>query len=555
MVHDQQLFILGQFYIKKGNLQPAREIFSNLLKSNATSFQIPFFLGKIEYKLENFIDAVAHLEQSRALNPFNKSTLILLSRCYSKREEHKKALECMVDTFLLSKETSDSRIETYKKKIRKLAKKVSDDMDDRQRNLLIKERLQYFNKELIKLEQNLISNPEPVETKDVFKDIAEETQVAIEEPASEDFEIKMDEYEIEAPVPIDEYAPSERSQIDLDHSLMAVIDEHIAEEDVVETINNDMEGIEDSEDEPSNVVEGGFAPFNDIDFNRHILFKSLSRGDQEKIKKFSTLQTFAKNEVIHTPLEPIYGFSCVMDGKVRIYHQNESLMELETGSIVDEAELCNGSKYFFETRAVEPTTILMVNKAALLTLCKRQHELAVHFLWHFYKSLSLKVNSIFENVIYKSPSQDVIWSLDRLQEVTQQRTLNELELEYLSQRLTKRIRKQGDFIFKNHAPADTFYILLEGSIEIEHPYSKDIIEIKDGEFFSEIGLVSNSFEHSMNAKVTSEHATLLQINRPELAKLHDPNNRDQYRMMEILWNIYSRKYFEFLNFYFHLLKQ
>jgi CRP-like cAMP-binding protein len=542
MVYDQQLFILGQFYIKKGNYLPARDIFSKLLTQNPSSFQVSFFLGKVEYKLSKFTEAITHFEHSRRLNPFNKSTLLLLSRCYSAINEHKMALECMVDTFLLSKETSDTRIDNYKKKIRKLAKKVSHDMDDRARNLLIKERLQYFKQELQKLEQRLVTTEKPTSTPEVFLEMAEETQAAMEDP------------EFNEPQPVTpHYEPTQETDSELDHSLVAVIVEHIEQENRIEDSEEEFVGMEDPPEDAPNLAAAEF-PKSNVDFGRHILFKSLSAAHQEKIQKFTSIQTYAPNDVIHTPLEPIYGFSCVMDGKVRIYHQNESLMELETGSIIDEAELCNGVKYFFETRAVEPTTILMVNKAALLTLCKRQHELAVHFLWHFYKSLSLKINSIFESVIYKNPSNDIIWSLDRLQEITQQRTLNELELEYLSHKLTKRIQKKGDFIFKNHAPADTFYILLEGEIELDHPYSKDVIEIKNGEFFSEIGLISNSFEHSMNAKVVSEHAILLQINRPELSKLHDPNNRDQYRMMEILWNIYSRKYFEFLNFYFHLIK-
>ncbi|MEZ4846230.1 MAG: hypothetical protein R2877_04565 [Bdellovibrionota bacterium] len=156
MLHDERLFILGQFYIKKGNLHPAKEIFSQLLASHPISFQIPFFLGKIEYKLKNFAEAITHLEHSRALNPFNKSTLILLSRCYAAKNRFKPALECMIDTFLLSKETSDSRIEIYKKKIRKLAKNVSSmTLDDRQPCNLLIERLQYFNEQLLKLEEEL----------------------------------------------------------------------------------------------------------------------------------------------------------------------------------------------------------------------------------------------------------------------------------------------------------------------------------------------------------------------------------------------------------------
>ncbi len=546
MIHDQQLFILGEFYLKKANVPAARDIFQKLLESNPDSYLVAFNLGRTEHKLGRIPQAIENLEKARFLNPVHKPTLQLLSKVYDKDQKIKKALECMVDVYLLSKETKDSRTESYKKKVRNLSKKVGHDMDDQQKSLLTKDRLQYLNQHITNLEKAL---SEPKKEAPVEPVLLENSQVTI---ATIDEAMSFADLNVDQPEPEPEIkAVSLNNPETLDDSLMAEIDEHISQE-----ADTEFEGIEDpAHDEKDNVVSHDFStPEKTLDIRRHIVFKTLSAGELEKIQKFSTIQSFEKNEVIHTPLEPIYGFSCVLDGKVRIYHQNESLMELEAGAIIDEAELCNGVKYFFETRAVESATILMVNKAALLTLCKLQHELAVHFLWHFYKSLSLKINSIFESIIYQNPSQKTIWNLDRLQEITQQRLLNELEIEYLSQRLTKRMLRKNDFVFKNHAPADTFYILLEGEVELEHPASKDSIDIKVGEYFSEIGLISNSFEHSMNAKVISDQAILLHIDRAQLTRLHDPNNRDNYRMMEILWNIYSRKYFEFLNFHYHLLK-
>jgi len=537
MIHDQQLFVLGEFYLKKGNPEAALDIFQQLSLSNAKSYLIAFYMGKVEYKLGKYDSAINHLEKARLLNPFHKSTLLLLSKTYDKTSNTAKALECMVDVFLLSKETKDTRLETYKNKVRSLSKKVTT-LDDQQKNQLTKDRLQFLNQQITDLEKLKTNSKDLPE--DVSAHAAEITIATIEDPG------------FKTTSQIEQPAETFITEAALDDSLMAEIDEQLAEE-----AENEFEGIEDPHEEVSNsnVITSSFPKSDkDVDIRRHIMFKTLSETELEKIQKFSTVQTFRKTDVIHTPLEPIYGFSCVLDGKVRIYHQDQSLMELEAGSIIDEAELCNGSKYFFETRAVDDATVLMVNKAALLTLCKLQHELAVHFLWHFYKSLSLKINSIFESIIYKNPSNKTIWNLDRLQEVTQQRTLNELELEYLSQRLTKRMLKKGDFIFKNHSHADIFYILVEGEIELQHPASNDTIDIKAGEYFSEIGLISNSFEHSMNAKVVSDQAILLHIDRKELARLHDPNNKDNFRMMEVLWSIYSRKYFEFLNFYFHLLK-
>jgi tetratricopeptide (TPR) repeat protein len=53
MINDQQLFILGEFYIKKRNYPAAREIFSQLEILNPNSFQILYRLGKTDFKLGN----------------------------------------------------------------------------------------------------------------------------------------------------------------------------------------------------------------------------------------------------------------------------------------------------------------------------------------------------------------------------------------------------------------------------------------------------------------------------------------------------------------------
>ena len=530
MTQHQNLFILGEFYFKKGNFTSAKEIFTKLSSEAPESFPFPYFLGKIESSQGHYADAIPYLERTRSLNPFHKQTLLLLSKCYAQSAMYKEALECMVDSYLLCKETKDERIDAYKKEIRTLAKNLPG-MDDAQKNKLIKDRLHILHEQLLNLEKTLVhtaaahSLPEidplqtipDIQTKDLDLHIEEKPE------AEEDVE-KL------AFTPIEEVA-----------------------EPVVDDADDDYPPLPEV---PDNVVAPNFgiSQNTNVDFTRHILFKSLSVQEIDKIGQFSTIQTFQKGETIHHPLEPIYGFSCLLNGKIEVLNQGEKLLELESGSIIDEAELCNGDKYFFETRAVEPTTILLVNKAALLTLCKRKHELAVHFLWHFYKSLSLKINSILENIMLQNPSQDMVWTVDRMKEISQQRSLNELEIDFLTRKAKRLIHQKGDFIFKNQAHVEHFYILLEGELTLDHPYAKDQVTLQPGEIFSEIALTSNLFEHTMNAKVTSEHAVVLQIGKKELANLSEADDRDNYRMMEFLWNVFSKKYFEFLNFYYHLLK-
>lgn len=531
---DQQLFTLGEFYVKKGNFPLAREVFSRLIQQSKPTSHMFHFLGKTELELGNLDLALTHLEKARLMNPFYKPTLLLLLQIHEQREQFSQSLECLVDLFLLSKEMADPRADKYKKRIRSMVKKISPPMSTAQKNLLIKERNHYLNQHLSLLEKSFTAKTEDAEH------------------AMHDFDPTMDPPDTaqvlsEEAMEFDGPTFREYDTHSLDESLTAEIDEHIAKETKMEEAGENPQ--------TSNVISHPFIEKRIvIEELQHILFRSLSPSMLEKIQKFSSVHRYQKDEVIHQPLDLIYGFSCVLEGKVQVLHQDVPLIQLEAGSIIDEAELCNGTKYFFESRAVEPATILIVDKPALLTLCKNHHELGYHFLWHFYKSLSLKINAVFDNVIYQNPTQGVIWSLDLLQEISQQRQVTPLEVHTLERLFQKIELNKNDFLFKNHAHADTFYILLDGEITLEHPQSGDTIQLSSMEYFSEICLISNSFEHAMNAKVISNKAILLSIDRTQLSRLYNHDEHDNYRLAEILWKIFSGKYFEFLNFYYHLIK-
>lgn len=525
---------MGEFYLKKGNFETAREIFTKLATISPETFQFPYFLGKIEAALGNHMAAIAFLEKTRGLNPFHKQTLLLLTKSYVETNKLGEALQCLVDSYLLCKETKDSRIEVYKKKIRNLAKKLPG-MDDQQKNKLIKDRLKNLHERLKHFEADLY-DAEP-----------------------EDSVVQLDLLEITQPMPpIVDQTVEEEAPFILEGTVEEVnVISADVEPDPVPFPEMDQADDDIPMPETKGVVlnaDFGLQSHPNIDFTRHILFKSLSVQEIEKIGKFSSIQNYAKGDRIHEPLESIYGFSCLLEGKIQVSHQGTNLLELHAGSIIDEAELCNGDKYFFESRAIEPATILMVNKAALMALCKRKHDLAAHFLWHFYKSLTLKISAVLDNIVQLELSKEMQWSVDRMWEVSQQRKLSELELDFLTRKYSKIVKYKSNFIFKIQDVTDFFYILLEGEVELEHPESHDIITIGPSEMFSEMALISNNFQHIMNCKVLSEQATLLQVARKELSKINDSADRDNYRVMEFLWNIFSKKYFEFVNFYFNLQK-
>jgi CRP-like cAMP-binding protein len=558
---DQKLHVLGDFYLRKGNFTFAKEIFQQLSQKHPHFFQFPFSLGKIEYELGNIDQAKNYLESVRTLNPFNKQNLILLYKCYLKTENNQQALECMVDVYLLSKEMDDPMVGTYKKKIRNLTKKILPPMDDIAKNRFTKERILHLNQLLASYEQNFLQLPQAqallnTARSTVAKPLSKQTVLEMSNeitPDSEDLKIPMPSAE---PIQMIEptIAPAIEPAEEPKQAAPAPAEPPPHPEPLSEpkpiVAAPEPEAPQDTSKDISvaDFQRAGVAS----EMENHLLFKSLDSTTIEKIQKFSNVHHFEEGATIYSPLDLIYGFSCVLSGKVQLLYQGKQLLELEAGSIIDEPELSVGTKYFFEARAMAPTNILIVNKSALMTLCKRQHELGLHFLWHFYKSLSLKINAMFENIIYQNPTHEMIWALDRIQEISRKKNLLPLEDHIFKTNFTNRFYQKGDFIFRNHSHADTFYILLEGDVSLSHPTSGDEIQLHAGDFFSETSLLSNSFEHAYDAKVISENANLVLIDRDQLNALNIRGERDFHRMFEAFWRIFSLKYFEFANFIYNL---
>ena len=111
------------------------------------------------------------------------------------------------------------------------------------------------------------------------------------------------------------------------------------------------------------------------------------------------------------------------------------------------------------------------------------------------------------------------------------RNLNDFEIEKFMG-ITENLRLEaGAFIFKKGANADTVYVVVEGSVKITKPGSKDdvISIIKRGEYFGEMGLLDDS-PRSTDAHVETD-CKLLTVNRANLLALMEADHDFGYKFM------------------------
>lgn len=124
------------------------------------------------------------------------------------------------------------------------------------------------------------------------------------------------------------------------------------------------------------------------------LFAGLAPADLQAIVGITVVKTLEKGEYLFQENEPAQGFYVMQKGAVNVHRVNAAGKEqvihvFRPGESFAEAALATESGYPADARAVEPTQVLLVQKAGFLGLLKRQPELGLRMLGSM--SLHLRV--------------------------------------------------------------------------------------------------------------------------------------------------------------------
>ncbi|HEX7619366.1 MAG TPA: Crp/Fnr family transcriptional regulator, partial [Verrucomicrobiae bacterium] len=115
------------------------------------------------------------------------------------------------------------------------------------------------------------------------------------------------------------------------------------------------------------------------------LFTGLPLPDLANIADVTVLKSLEKDDYLFHEGEPAHGFYVVQRGAVNVHRVSAAGKEqiihvFRTGESFAEVALASATGYPADARALEPTQVLLVQKAGILALLKRQPELALRML-------------------------------------------------------------------------------------------------------------------------------------------------------------------------------
>lgn len=125
------------------------------------------------------------------------------------------------------------------------------------------------------------------------------------------------------------------------------------------------------------------------------LFVGLPSDDLEIVAGITNVRNLDKEEYLFREAEPSRGFYIVQQGAINVHRVNAAGKEqvirvFRAGNIFAEASLATEKGYPADARAVESTTVLLVQKSGFIDLLERRPELALRML----ASMSLHLHDL-----------------------------------------------------------------------------------------------------------------------------------------------------------------
>jgi CRP/FNR family transcriptional regulator len=148
------------------------------------------------------------------------------------------------------------------------------------------------------------------------------------------------------------------------------------------------------------------------------LFTGLPLPDLEQIAAVTVLKSLDKSEYLFHEGDPARGFYVVQRGAVNVHRVNAAGKEqvihvFRAGESFAEAALATERGYPADARALEPTQVLLVQKAGILALLKRQPELALRMLGSMSVHLRVLVSQLEDLTLKDVETRLANWLVKR----------------------------------------------------------------------------------------------------------------------------------------------
>jgi CRP/FNR family transcriptional regulator len=168
------------------------------------------------------------------------------------------------------------------------------------------------------------------------------------------------------------------------------------------------------------------------------LFGGLPMVDLHRIAEIATAKSVEKGEYVFREREISRGFYIVQRGAINVHRVNAAGKEqvihiFRAGESFAEATLATDSGYPADARAVEPSQVLLIQKAGFLALLKRQPDLALRMLGSMSMHLRVLVGQLEDLTLKDVETRLANWLIKRCPNPESEHPVN-IEL-----KMTKRV--------------------------------------------------------------------------------------------------------------------
>ncbi|HYG22672.1 MAG TPA: Crp/Fnr family transcriptional regulator [Verrucomicrobiae bacterium] len=159
------------------------------------------------------------------------------------------------------------------------------------------------------------------------------------------------------------------------------------------------------------------------------LFTGLSTSDLENIATITSLKVLDKGEYLFHEGDAAVGFYVVQRGAINVHRVNAAGKEqvihvFRAGDSFAEVALASERGYPADARAIEPSQVLLVQKAGILELLKRQPELALRMLGSMSSHLRVLVGQLEDLTLKDVETRLANWLVKRCPNPQADRAVN-----------------------------------------------------------------------------------------------------------------------------------
>jgi CRP-like cAMP-binding protein len=148
------------------------------------------------------------------------------------------------------------------------------------------------------------------------------------------------------------------------------------------------------------------------------LFSGVPAEELETIARIAVQKQLAKGEYLFRKDAPSRGFYVVQSGRINVHcvaaNGREQVIHIfEPGDSFAEASLAGNGGYPADARAIGPSNVLLIPKAAIIDLLRRRPELALQILGSLSQHLRVLVSLLDDLTLKDVEARLANWTLKR----------------------------------------------------------------------------------------------------------------------------------------------